>query len=271
MFGIGYGGPFGAPTIDGSYLYGTTRSDTVSQGGTIYKMATDGTDFSVLHAFAPDDGGIPASGLTLVGSTLYGTTEAGGPNSGKGTVFKVNTDGSDFTVLHTFTGSDGGDPKGYLTLVDSTLYGMTYGGGIGASVVYKIGLDGTGFEVLQYLPGNGTNAALAASGSTLYGMTLGDGIYGLGSVFEINTDGTGYNVLHSFAGGANDGSTPERSVIISGSTLYGETDYGGTANAGVMFALTIPEPSSFLLLGIGALALAAFGWRRKRCARSSKA
>jgi len=37
------------------------------------------------------------------------------------------------------------------------------------------------------------------------------------------------------------------------------TDYGGTANQGVVFSLVVPEPSSFLSLGIGALSMAAFG------------
>ena len=40
--------------------------------------------------------------LILSGNTLYGTASSGG-SSGDGTVFAVNTDGTGFTTLHSFT------------------------------------------------------------------------------------------------------------------------------------------------------------------------
>jgi len=40
--------------------------------------------------------------MILSGNTLYGTTELGSTN-GNGTVFAVNTDGTGFTNLYTFT------------------------------------------------------------------------------------------------------------------------------------------------------------------------
>ena len=43
-----------------------------------------------------------AAGLILSGNTLYGTTTGGG-SSGNGTVFAINTDGTGFTTLHSFT------------------------------------------------------------------------------------------------------------------------------------------------------------------------
>jgi uncharacterized repeat protein (TIGR03803 family) len=48
-----------------------------------------------------NDGAHPCAGLVLSGDTLYGTT-AGGADGfwGCGTVFKVNIDGTGFTVLH---------------------------------------------------------------------------------------------------------------------------------------------------------------------------
>jgi uncharacterized repeat protein (TIGR03803 family) len=56
-------------------------------------------------------------------------TSFGTGNSG--TIFEIGTDGSSFSVLHSFTGggSDGAYPNGSLTLDGQTLYGMTYGGG----------------------------------------------------------------------------------------------------------------------------------------------
>ena len=78
---------------------------------------------TTLHSFDqdPTNGAYPEAGLTLVGSTLFGTTRGGG-DDGLGTVFSMNPDGSDYQVLHSFTGAatDGQGPDGNLTLVGST-------------------------------------------------------------------------------------------------------------------------------------------------------
>ena len=106
--------------------------------------------FRVLHTFIPDgDGANPSPGLVLSGSALYGTARAGG-SSGAGTVFKVNTDGTDFRILHNLTNSDGKDPIGRLHLSSNTLYGTTSGGGTsGYGTVFAINLDRSGFTTLH--------------------------------------------------------------------------------------------------------------------------
>jgi len=68
------------------------------------------------------DGAEPFSDLVLSGGTLYGTAPLGGSN-GLGTIFSMNTDGTGFTVLHTFTGTtDGATPNQHLTLSWGSLY-----------------------------------------------------------------------------------------------------------------------------------------------------
>jgi hypothetical protein len=66
--------------------------------------------FKVLHSFSGgSDGANPQAGLILSSNTLYGTSM--GPYSGggyaKATVFKVKTDGTGFTTLHTFSATSG--------------------------------------------------------------------------------------------------------------------------------------------------------------------
>ena len=61
----------------------------------MFRLNTDGSDYAILKTFVGSEG-IGPMGLTLSGSTLYGTTYKGGP---VGTVFKINTDGSGYTVL----------------------------------------------------------------------------------------------------------------------------------------------------------------------------
>src|SRR4029077_18380020 len=77
----------------------------------------------------------------LSGNALYGTTSLGG-SPDAGTVFAINTDGTGFTTLHTFTGgSDGAYPYGGLILSGNTLYGTAssnYGPGYGT--VFRLSL-----------------------------------------------------------------------------------------------------------------------------------
>src|SRR5439155_10512461 len=63
-----------------------------------------------------------------------------GGSLGNGTVFVVNTDGSGFTTVHSFTGgSDGGSPHGSLVLSGNTLYGTASGGGsLGNGTVFSL-------------------------------------------------------------------------------------------------------------------------------------
>jgi uncharacterized repeat protein (TIGR03803 family) len=116
--------------LSGSTLYGTTYSGGSSGSGTVFAANTNGTGFRVLHSFAAgSDGANPYVGLILSGNTLYGTAYSGG-RRGDGTVFAVNTDGTGFTTLHSFTGgSDGSYPVGSLILSGNTLYGTASGGG----------------------------------------------------------------------------------------------------------------------------------------------
>ena len=80
---------------------------------------------------------------------------------------------------------------------------------------------------------------LSADGKTFYGMTYKGGNADLGIVFSLPVGGGGITVLHEFNGGADDGSYPKGSLILSGdgNTLFGMTSAGGDSNAGTVFAL----------------------------------
>src|SRR5262249_1610847 len=136
---------------------------------TVFKVNTDGTGFTNLYTFTPNaapdftnsDGVNPEAVLTLSGNTLYGTCVGGGAFN-LGTVFKVNTDGTGFTTLYSFGGSDYGDgayPYGGLLLATNTLYGTTLAGGssgIGGTV-FAINTDGTGYKILYSFSGSDGN------------------------------------------------------------------------------------------------------------------
>jgi uncharacterized repeat protein (TIGR03803 family) len=260
--------PYSGFALAGNTLYGMTFHGGPSAAGTLFAINTDGTDFTVIHAFSrlnvyyPHtnyDGMNPMGGLLLSGNTLYGTTYAGG-TADAGIVFKVNTDGTGFTNLHSFqtlnnrgaTNSDGGNPEGYLTLAGNTLYGTARAGGTaGFGTIFKVNTDGTGFAALHSFSAivKGTNSdgispgvQLIVSGSALYGTAGGGGKFGGGTIFVVNTNGTGFTILHSFASAGiypyfnSGGAGPTSPMALSGSTLYGSSG-GGSSGAGTLFAV----------------------------------
>ena len=174
---------------------------------------------------------------------LYGATYYGG-SSNQGTEFKLNTDGTGYTVLKHFTGSDGANPNAGLTLSGTVLYGTTEGGGSsGYGTVFKLNTDGTGYTVLNNFTGIGgdgysPDAALTLLGSVLYGTTYLGGSNYYGTLFKISTDGTGYVVLKSFDY-YNDGAKPSGALLLSGGVLYGTASQGGSSGFGLVVQGTV--------------------------------
>lgn len=100
-----------------------------------------------LLAGGNSDAKYPYGTLVQSGDSLYGLSYAGGA-SDFGTLFKINTDGTGFAILHTFIGgiSDGAGPRGSLTLSGSTLYGVTaYGGTNNSGTIFSISTSGSSF------------------------------------------------------------------------------------------------------------------------------
>jgi uncharacterized repeat protein (TIGR03803 family) len=137
--------PEGDLTLGGSTLYGMTNGGGAQGLGTVFSVSTTGGSLRTLLSFTgsggPYPGELPCGDLTLIGSTLYGMANDGGANY-DGTMFQVNTDGSGFENLLSFTGDigpyPGMFPSGGLTLIGPNLYGMTPGGGDGEGVIFSL-------------------------------------------------------------------------------------------------------------------------------------
>ena len=113
--------PSGELLLNGATLYGTTADGGAGGYGEVFKINTDGTGFSVIHNFAYGDGAYPEAGLVLGGGTHYGTTFPGGGSGNVGTVFKINTDGTGFSVIRGLTANtDGSTPTATLAINGST-------------------------------------------------------------------------------------------------------------------------------------------------------
>jgi uncharacterized repeat protein (TIGR03803 family) len=238
-------------------LYGATEQGGGGGNGTLFKINTDGLGFTILHNFTNEDGGFPSVHMVLSGGSLYGTTYYGGTNTsdglGLGTVFRINTDGSGFTNLHKFSGTDGATPEAGLVLSGQTLYGTTIGGGPSSyGLVFKINTDGSGFDpfyVLDINQGAGhPTTGLAIYGNTIYATELGFDFGG--TVFQINTDGTGYAPLTSFNSPTDPGTLT--GLLFYQGSLYGTARDGGAHNSGAVFALGLfPPPASLAIKPAG--------------------
>jgi len=234
--------PYAGLVLSGSTLYGTALAGG-NGFGTVFALNTHGSGFTTLYAFTNgSDGNRPYGQLILAGNTLYGTTQGGG-TSHEGVVYAVNIDGTGFRTLHSFTGgSDGATPFAGLVLAGNTLYGTASGGSIaGVGTVFGLNTNGNGFVTLHGFTGGSDGAnpfgGLILAGSTLYGTAQLGGSFSSGTVFSLSTNGTGFETLYSFTG-KGDGDEPAATLTLSGHTLYGTTEYGGSAGSGTVFSLT---------------------------------
>ena len=261
----------------GNTLFGSGNGGGTNGWGTLFSMNTNGSAFTNLHNFTFTDGQYPSQDLIVSGSTLYGATGSGG-SFAVGTIFAINTNGTGYTNFYSFppgsgspyTNSQGAFPACKLVLSGGKLYGTaSEGGDSGNGTIFTINTNGTGFALLHTFTATGgtllTNgdgarprSGLLLASNTLYGTTSLGGDAGNGTVFKINTDGSNFTTLYSFtttnnAGTNVDGAHPIGGLILSGGTIYGTANAGGTAGYGTIFSISFPPILTLALSGTNAI------------------
>ena len=224
--------------VAGSTLYGTTVEGGAHDSGTVFSLDMPSNTFTLLHSFADgSDGSYPWAGVTLSGSTLYGTTATG-------TLFSIDTVSHAYKILRYFGGgaSDGSNPQSNLTLLGSKLYGTTnYGGTANRGTLFSFDTTNNAFKVLHSFQGGQTDGTrpvdLVLSGSTLYGVTQYGGKWDQGTLFEFDTISKAFSLRHTFKADIGTGAAyPQRGLAIVGSTVYGIANGGGPRNYGAVYS-----------------------------------
>ena len=284
---------------DETHLYGITYYGGAENAGVVYKINKDGTNFQVLHEFDNNNGNLPRT-LKLDNSTLYGITYYSTMyDFDGGTVFSINTDGSNFQVLldlstneqrlpldleiyenkiyYIVQGTDNESAAGNLysmdfdgsnltllknwesvierqlpidiELFDGVVYGVFMRGAVEGmsssnnSIIFSINTDGTNYQDIKtFTEEEGQSVSnLYIYNNEIYGTALNGGTANFGTLFKMGLDGSNFQILHDFIG--IEGVSPYAITEIDG-LLYGSCRQGGVHNYGSLYTIN-PDGSNF--------------------------
>lgn len=178
---------------------------------------------------------IPASAQNpqLWGMCTYGGT------MNKGTIFKVNGDGTGFSTIFSFDSITGSNPQGSLCLApNNMLYGTANAGGSG-NVGTVIKVNPSNNTVTKLLDFNFTNGAfpwgsfMLADNGKLYGG-------GINNLIELNPANDQITSLHTFNNATEGNGFTDRFIqsTLNG-RLYGLLAYGGANSSGTIVSYNI--------------------------------
>ncbi len=181
---------------DGAF-YGTTEGESdAPDNALVFRLSADGKTFTILHDFTGANNYATLAAALIQGSdgALYGTSVGAG-TTGNGTVFRVALDGTNFAILHSFTGgtAEGANPYGALLQGgDGNFYGTTLRGGTGGyGTVYRLSGDGKTLTTLHLFTGPTGDSLrplatlLKGSDGNFYGTTAGGSGGDQGSIYEL--------------------------------------------------------------------------------------
>lgn len=192
------------------------------------------------------NGSFPYTTLMMTSTgRVFGATLQGGTNN-NGTIYEYNPTNNTLTKRRDFATADGRFPLATLVEADNgRLYGLAGAGGANSQgTLFEFDLATNTFT--KKIDFNGTNGAVPypgfvkAANGKLYGLTNGGGTSGLGTIFEYDVTTNTLTKKLEFssdpATGKSQGRVPTTNFTLSSNgLLYGTTNQGGLAGAGVIF------------------------------------
>jgi uncharacterized repeat protein (TIGR03803 family) len=248
-----------APVIEADgFLWGTTsKGGSIWSGGTVFKMAADGTGYQVIWNFngnSTDPWGPAGAVLDGGDGWLYGTTEGGGTNFNWGTAYRLAKDGSSAQLLHSFTSNTGtgaGMPIGTLLTDDNGfLWGVT------DSIIFRMNRTGSAFQFIACFTslnsaGYGPRGGMVkGSDGLFYGLTQYGGNYTQGTLYRFRPSTFTVTWLISF--GSQERNPNYELLAASDGYMYGTTseNFLGGPNRVFRFDANASQKATIVEFGI---------------------
>jgi uncharacterized repeat protein (TIGR03803 family) len=217
-----------------SYLYTTTGAPTPT-----FTLASGTLPPGIFLATSGQLTGEPTQPGTFTGTI----SASNGVSPAATQSFTITVVG--YSVLHSFSGSDGNDPTSPLIqATDGNFYGTTAIGGSGNyGAAFKISSQGFYSYLASFIvgtQGGNPNGLLQVSSGIFLGTTYQGTAQDYGTIYEMNPLGS-FAVLHNFKDGSvpNDGGGSKAGMILgSDGNAYGTTNQGGINNDGTVFKVT---------------------------------
>jgi uncharacterized repeat protein (TIGR03803 family) len=135
--------------------------------------------------------------------------------------------------------------------MDGALFGVLYYGGAGNhGALFRIGLDGSGYEVLHRFEGpegERPEGGLLPIGGWLYGTASLGGANGVGTLFRVSPSGQ-FEALHHFDT-ATEGARPRGALVLGPDGLvYGAATARGPRGCGTVFRFDPASPQTLAIL-----------------------
>ncbi len=229
---------------DGWY-YGTTATDGLYDGGTLFRVNSGGS-LEVLHHFDPDVDGSNSKVelLEYNASVIIGATSQGGPFNG-GTIFEYEI-GGDVTPIHNLNPAiHGGSISGVITYNsnDNTMY-LTAANGGQSGHGTLIGFTPNQLDVVHHFGGDEEGefpqggVTLGTDGS-LYGVTQFGGENNQGSIYRFDPDAEDFEIVYHLNAATTDGRYPLSTLVetVDGDFI-GTCSEGGSNGNGSIFKVS---------------------------------
>ncbi len=206
------GRPIGRLLPMGNLLCGTVTSGS-NGGGAVFSVDTNGLNFTLIYNFMPGstNGSYPIGNLIQSGDTFYGTTSDGG-SYGQGVLFSLCTNGTGYTVLHSFTSAE--EPLGFIALAvaGDVVYGVIEKNGAIylTPTMFSVSINGTGFQIIHtFSDADGSwpaldlvSTSLLYSEGALYGIAVGGGYFNRGTLFKFQLPTIGISGISAHPDGS---------------------------------------------------------------------
>lgn len=189
--------PFGALTYNplDKRLYGMSFTAAAHNGGGIFSVALDGSNYQLRASFDQSTGYAPQMGALLLASDgmLYGNAWSGGTDNA-GTIFRFNPLNNALGAIFNYTNSTGTHPYNQLAESPSGnwLYSVSWlEGSKGAGAVLAVKRDGSSYVTLLTLNEKTTGgksqsgAAIDSSGKNILIGVSGGSPKHIGSILSI--------------------------------------------------------------------------------------